>query len=168
MPSTFTTGCCPPFDPSLWNDKVITWHDKPFLRASVRAVLHAPVRLERTLRRAMAQVEGAGARPSPCLVLADDRSAWHTDLFVEVTRDVPGASMARLSGTFVTRVFEGPFRDAPKWAAEMQREVRTRGETVERLFFAWTACPSCARASGHKHVVVFARIAPGDETGLAA
>jgi hypothetical protein len=29
------TGCCPPFDPVPWQDKEVTWHDKPFLRDHV-------------------------------------------------------------------------------------------------------------------------------------
>jgi hypothetical protein len=29
--------------------------------------------------------------------------------------------MTTLSGTFLTKVYEGPYRDAGKWAADMQR-----------------------------------------------
>jgi hypothetical protein len=161
------TGCCPPFDPSQWDDKVVTWQDKPFLKARVRSVFHVPLRMSKIVPRAMAQIEGAGANPSRRLMLADDQSPWHTDLYIEVTSDVPGANMARLSGTFLTRVFDGPYRDTPKWAAEMKLEVKARGGSLERLYFGWTMCPRCARAYGHNYVVVFAQVEPGHETGMA-
>jgi hypothetical protein len=70
--------------------------------------------------------------------------------------------MAEISGTFLTKVFEGPFRDAPrwiaKWIANMKRYVAAKNRTLERLYFGYTTCPKCAKAYGKNYVVMFAKV----------
>jgi hypothetical protein len=55
------------------------------------------------------------------------------DLFIEVKKAVPGATMDSLSGTFLTKVFEAPFRNAGQWAKEMTERVAAKGRTPEKL-----------------------------------
>ena len=64
-----------------------------------------------------------------------------------------------LSGTFLTRVYDGPYRNAPKWVEEMKRWVASKGRKADKLYFAYTTCPGCAKAYGHNYVVLFARVA---------
>jgi hypothetical protein len=66
--------------------------------------------------------------------------------------------MAEISGTFLTKVFEGPFRDAPRWIANMKRYVAAKNRTLERLYFGYTTCPKCAKAYGKNYVVMFAKV----------
>ncbi len=157
-PAAQPTGCCPPFDPTLWDDKEIVWKDKPFLKEHVRALFHVPLGLGRTVTRAMEKIAGAGAAPPTGMMLADDSSPWGSDLYLDVTRPVPDADMASLSGTFLTKVFEGPFRDAGKWASEMKRYVESRGKRISKLYFDYTTCPACAKAYGKNYVVLFAKV----------
>jgi hypothetical protein len=91
-------------------------------------------------------------------MLSDEKSPWSTDLYIRVTKPVPEAHMTTLSGTFLTRVYEGPYRDAPKWAANMQSFVTARGRTLEKLYFAYTTCPACSKAYGKNYVVLFAKV----------
>jgi hypothetical protein len=154
------TGCCPPFDPRPWQDREVVWHDKPFVKERVHAFLHVPIDMARRVTRASAKIQAAGAAPEHPLMLADERSPWGSDLYLEVTRAVPGADMASLSGTFMTKVFDGPFRDAPRWAAAMEDHVAAQGRTLRRLLFGYTTCPACARAYDHNYVVMFAEVVP--------
>jgi hypothetical protein len=66
--------------------------------------------------------------------------------------------MGALSGTFLTKVFEGPFVEAPSWAAQMQAYVAGRGQTIQKLYFGYTTCPKCAKAYGKNYVVLFAKV----------
>jgi hypothetical protein len=91
-------------------------------------------------------------------MLSDETSRWGSDLYIDVTRPVPGLDMATMSGTFLTKVYDGPFRDAGKWAEDMRRYVAAKGRRLEKLYFAYTTCPSCAKAYGHNYVVLFARV----------
>jgi hypothetical protein len=157
-PTVKRTGCCQPFDPSPWQDQEITWKDEPFVQDHVRSFLHVPLRFGKHVTENQALIEAARAVPAVPLMLSDEKSAWGADLYIRVTKPVPGARMASLSGTFLTRVYEGPYRDAPKWAANMQSFVKARGKKLEKLYFAYTTCPACAKAYGKNYVVLFAKI----------
>jgi Bacterial hydrolase len=153
------TGCCPPFDPAPWQDREVTWHDKPFVRDHVACLFHVPLNMGRKVLEDMALIQAAeaGMARQP-LMLSDERSPWGTDIFIEVQRAVPGATMDHLSGTFLTKVFEGPFRQAGEWAREMQDHVAAKGRTMEKLYFGYTTCPKCAKAYGKNYVVLFAKV----------
>jgi hypothetical protein len=152
------TGCCPPFDPGPWQEKEVIWKSKPFVRDHVTCLFHVPLNMGRKVRKDMTLIEAAHAQPEHQLMLSDDKSPWGADIYIEVKKAVPGATMDQLSGTFLTKVFEGPFREAGNWAAQMNAYVVARGRTVEKLYFGYTTCPKCAKAYGKNYVVVFAKV----------
>lgn len=66
--------------------------------------------------KVMDAIEGVEAMDmEQVLVLSRDPSPWRGEHFFAVTKEVPGHQMVRLSGDFLTRVFEGPYRQAPWW-----------------------------------------------------
>jgi hypothetical protein len=136
----------------------VTWQDRPFVKTRVRTVLHIPLGFGRAVTRAKALIDTAGAQSEDNLMLADDVSPWHTDLYIAARSTVPGAQMASLSGTFLTKVYEGPFSSAPRWATDMKLHVERQHRTLEKLYFAYTTCPACAKAYGHNYVVLFAQV----------
>jgi len=91
-------------------------------------------------------------------MLTDEKSLWGADIYIDVAKDVSGAQMAKLSGTFLTKVFEGPYQNAGKWAVEMKEYVKSKGEELKKLYFSYTTCPRCAKAYGKNYVVLFAQI----------
>jgi hypothetical protein len=103
-------------------------------------------------------IDAAKAAPAQPLMLTDERSPWTSDLYIDVARPVPGAEMTTLSGTFLTKVYEGPYRDAGKWAADMRQHVEGKQQQLEKLYFAYTTCPRCAKAYGKNYVVLFAKL----------
>lgn len=153
-----STGCCPPFDPAPWRDQEIAWHGKPFVKDHVTCLFHVPLNMGRTVMKDTALIEGADAAVGHPLMLSDEKSPWGADLYIEVKGLVPQASMAYLSGTFLTRVFEGPFRNAGRWARDMTDFVAAKGRTLKRLYFGYTTCPKCAKAYGKNYVVLFAEV----------
>jgi hypothetical protein len=153
-----STACCPVFDPAPWNEREITWHDKPFVKDHVRSFLHIPLNFGAVMRRNVPPIEAAGALPDPGFVLSDERSLWGADVYIEVTKDVPGAAMTTLSGTFLTKVFEGPFRNMSQWIKEMCAFVTGQGKEVKQLYFYYTTCPKCAKLHGKNYVVILARV----------
>jgi hypothetical protein len=157
----FSTGCCPPFDPGPWQEKELVWKQKLFVKDHVRCFFHVPIQMGARVARNQRRIEAAQAAAEQPLMLCDDSSPWGTDLYIAVSRDVPGAQMTRLSGTFLTRVYEGPYRNAGKWAAEMQQYVSSKERELEKLYFAYTTCPACAKAYGKNYVVAFAQVHEG-------
>lgn len=152
------TGCCPPFDPTPWQNAEVTWKDKPFLKQHVTCLFHIPLNMGQKVTRAVQQIQAEHAEAPTQLMLSDEKSPWGADIYIAVARAIPGATMSTLSGTFLTDVFEGPFSHAGKWAEEMTDYVAARGRILDRLYFAYTTCPACAKAYGKNYVVLFAKV----------
>ncbi len=151
------TNCCARLDRQYWDERRFDWRDKLFLRDHIRAFLHIPLNFGSVISRDHAAVEGAAAYPEHPLWLTDEVSPWGSDIYVALDRPIENAELTRLSGTFLSKVFEGPYRDAGKWASEMEKYVAAQGRTVDRLFYFYATCPKCARHFGKNEVVLFAQ-----------
>ena len=158
MAGPIPTGCCPPFPPAEWQEREVTWEDHPFVKEHVVSFFHIPLNMGRAVVRAKEKIDAAGASPEHPLWLAVENSLWGSELYVDVTRPVPGATLATLSGRFLTKVYDGPFGDIPLWTEDMKGYVERKGHTLDKLYFAYTTCPRCAKVYGHNYVVLFARI----------
>jgi hypothetical protein len=157
--SVAPTGCCAPFDPSTWDRREVVWHDKLFVKEHAHSFLHVPIDMGRVMARARQAIDAAGATPPNPLVLSEDH-LFGSDLYLEVTHAVPGLRNMTLSGDFICRVFDGPYRDAPRWVETMTWAVADEGRTLRRVYFGYTTCPACAKAYGHNYVVLFAEVEP--------
>jgi len=152
------TGCCEPFNPEPWTDKEITWKDKIFVKDHVVSFLHIPLNMGKKIVKNLELIEKAEAKAPHQLMLTDENSLWGCDIYIDVSKKVPGAQMAKISGTFLAKVFEGPYQNAGKWAAEMKKYVEAKEKTLKKLYFFYTTCPKCAKAYGKNYVVLFAQI----------
>ena len=151
------TGCCKRFDPAPWQEKEVTWKDKLFLKDHVRSFLHIPLNINQVMTRDMKLIEDAGALGEQ-LMLSDEKSLWGSDIYISVSKEVPGAQMEKLSGTFLTKVFEGPYKNIGGWIKEMKEYVTTKGKELKKLYFGYTTCPACAKAYGKNYVVLLAQV----------
>ena len=153
-----STGCCEPFNPEPWQDKEIIWNNKIFVQDHVASFFHIPLNMGKKIIKNMKLIEAAGAKAGYQLMLTDEKSLWGADIYIDVSKEVPGAKMAKISGVFLTKVFEGPYNKAGEWAKEMREYVKSKGKTLNKLYFSYTTCPRCAKAYGKNYVVIFARI----------
>lgn len=152
------TGCCPRFDPEPWDDKEVVFESKRFVKDRVRSVLHIPLNFGQVMVRNMERIQASDALASPPIVLSDENSLWGADVYIAVSKDVPGAEMATISGTFLSRAFEGPYKDIRKWVAQMKDHVESKKKAMEKLYFFYTTCPTCAKAYGKNYVVLLAKV----------
>lgn len=161
-----STGCCEPFNPEPWQDpstgsgqvKEIVWKDKIFVKDHITSFLHIPLDIGKKITKNMELIERAGAKAPHQLMLTDEKSLWGADIYIDVSKEVPGAQMATLSGTFLTKVFEGPYQNVGQWAREMKEYVGNKGKNLKKLYFSYTTCPKCAKVYGKNYVVLFAQI----------
>lgn len=154
-----TTGCCPKFNPEGWDGRRLHFEDKPFVRATTKSLMHIPLNMGSVFTRVQKHIEDAGARdPEGYLVLSRDLSATEGEHLFAVTREVPGEEMTTLSGDFITRVFEGPYRKAKDWVHDMETAAEADGHTAKQVYMFYTTCPKCARAYGKNYVIGFAEI----------
>ena len=148
------TGCCPRFNPALWEDQQLHFENKLFVRATTRSVFHIPINMGRVFPRTMAAIEGADAQDmKQVLVLSRDLSTWRAEHLFAVTKNVPDHEMVRLSGNFQAKVFEGPYREAPHWYEELRTLGSNTPDSDPDIYFFYTTCPKCAKRYAKNYVV---------------
>lgn len=153
------TGCCARLDVGRWDGREIVWKDQLVVQEHIHSVFHVPLDFGKVMTRAHHALETAEAWPAEPMWLSDERSPWGSDVYLPVDREIPGQKMTHLSGRFIAKVFDGPFRDAGKWVGQAHAYVSDRGETPGETYLWYTTCPHCARKLGHNHVVVLTRVA---------
>ena len=158
-PSSSETGCCPRFQPDAWNEKTFVLDNMLFAKTSSLSFLHMPLNMNKVMTAAMKAIRAAGAElPDDYLILSRDSSPWRSDHFFRVTRKVPELERTFLSGTFLTKVFEGPFKQVPQWMKEMEAYAASKGKKADDIYAFYTTCPKCAQTYGKNYVVLFAKV----------
>ena len=97
-----------------------------------------------------------GAAPDEAAILSDENSLWGADVYIAIAKDIPGARTTTLSGTFLTKVFEGPYRNMRNWVEEMKGFVKGKENVLQKLYFFYTTCPKCSKKYGKNYVVILA------------
>ena len=156
------TQCCPKFDPEPWQEKELIWKDKPFIRETVLQFMHIPLpgTFGKAVGRMWKKIEDAQAKPdmNDFIMLATESSPWKGEIYITTTKEVPNAENVKFSGTYLTKVFDGPYNDVPKWIKEMTPYIAEKGKSVKKYYFYYTTCPKCAKKYGHNYVVTFAEV----------
>lgn len=152
------TGCCPRFDPAPWDKKEIVLKDRLFLKEHVSAFMHIPLNFGGVMKRSMEKISSSGALSSEPLMLSDENSLWGSDVYIAVSKEVSGANNVRISGTFLSKVFEGSFKEMGRFVKEMDEYVKSQNKTTKKLYFYYTTCPACAKYYGKNYVVLLAQI----------
>jgi len=154
------TGCCPKFNPAPWENKTLVWKDKLFVKGSVFCLLHTPLNMKKVITRMMQKIKAAKATVplKDFILLSRDVSSWESEQYINVSKEVPNAENVKISGTFMTKVYEGLYSEAKKWYYEMIKYVESKSEKAKKIYFYYTTCPKCYKAYGKNYVVVLAQI----------
>lgn len=150
--------CCPPFKPKAWDGKILKWKDKRFVKGKVFTVFHIPVNFGKVIARLNAKVGAAGAKVPGWLCLSDHTSKWNMDLYLAVDKEVPGLENLKMSGKFLSKVYDGPYQDTGKWCDDFREYAKKKGLTVKRWFMWYTTCPKCAKKYGKNYTVIIAEV----------
>ena len=155
--------CCPTFYPKKWSEKSFNWDRKKFIKATVPTFFHIPLapmignRITKLMKLAE-EAQKLEADKENTLVLFTDPNAFMSEIFLGVTDTVPKAKNTTLSGTFVSKVFDGAYHEVPKFIKQINRYLKNLNETAKRYFVHYAYCPKCAREAGHNYMVLFAEI----------
>lgn len=146
--------CCPPFDPAPWDGAAFEWKERLFVKARVFTLFYMPLNFGRVMRRLDKRIRGAGGTISDNLCLSDHTSKWNMDLYVAVDKEIPGVENVSLSGRFLSKVYEGPYKDTGKWCEDFGRYAKEKGADITKWFMWYTTCPKCAKKHGKNYVVI--------------
>ena len=152
------TGCCKRFNPEPWEEKEINFRDKLFLKDHVTSIFHIPLNYGKVMKRNMDKIEKAGAKAIEPLMLSDEHSSWGAEIYIAVAKEVPESAMVRISGNYLSKVFEGSYSNMGKWIKEMKAFAQSKNKKMKKIYFFYTTCPACAKAYGKSYVVLLAEI----------
>jgi hypothetical protein len=153
------TGCCPRFHPDDWTSVRLHFRDKRFVRAETRSMMHVPLNMGAVFTRVGGRMEDAGAYdPADYITLSHEISPWKAEHLFAAAKDVPGEEMIRVSGDFLTRVFEGPYSQMGEWARAMEAAAEAEGIAGAEVWFYYPTCPRCAKVYGKNYVVGLAKV----------
>ena len=153
------TNCCPRFNQEGWNEQEFHFKDKLFVKAKTRSLFHIPLNMNSVYPKTFEDIEKAGAYDeNNFIVLSYDPSAWTGEHYFAVSQNVPNHEMVTMTGDFLTKIFEGPYKNAPLWEKEMAEFVKTKGMRVKKTYFFYTTCPKCAKFYGKNYTVLVAKI----------
>jgi len=153
------TECCPRFYPEPWEEQEFIFDDKLFLKADTINFLHRPLNMSSVMKKTWKKIQDAEAdSKKEFALLSYDPSPWKGEHYFTITREVPGEENVKMSGTFLTKVFEGPYREAGSWVEAMNDYVKSQNRETEKLYFYYTTCPKCAEHYGKNYVVGFSQV----------
>lgn len=154
----FETGCCKRFNPAPWDGKTIEFKGRPFVKGHVISFFHMPLNFGQVMKGSMEKIWEAKAQADEPLMLSDENSLWGSDVYIAVGKPVPGMENVEISGTFLSKVFEGDYGKVGGWVKEMREFVKAEGKRIRKLYFFYTMCPSCAKAYGQNYTVLLAQV----------
>lgn len=152
--------CCPQFDPTPWENKEIVWNDKMFVKGETVSFFYMPLNMNSMMKRIWGAVEKseAAGEMKDWVMLSKDLSPWKCEHYLAVKKEVPGLENVKLSGTFFTKVFEGPYKEVKNWYKEMLTLAKEKEVSIDNIYFYYTTCPKCIKKWGKNYVIGFLKI----------
>ena len=150
--------CCPKFDPAPWDGKTFEWNNKLFIKDKVFTLFYMPVNFGKVMIRLNAKVEKARATMPDWICLSDHTSKWNMDVYLAVDKEVPGAENTSLSGKFLSKVYEGDFKETGKWCKDFETYAAGKSSKIKKMYMWYTTCPKCAKKYGKNYVVIVAQV----------
>jgi hypothetical protein len=155
--------CCPKFHPEKWDEKTFYWDQKPFIKESVPEFFHIPYppMIGKKITKMMKLAEGAHMieeNKEDVLLLFTDPHPFKSNIYLSVTGSVPNANNTTLSGTFISKVFDGDYNDIPKFIKQMNTYLDGKNKKAKSYYVHYAYCPKCAEREGHNYMVFFAQV----------
>jgi len=150
--------CCPKFNPELWDNKIITWNNKKFIKDKVFTLFYMPINFGSAMKRMISLVEKNNIKTPSNICLSDHTSKWNMDVYLAVDKEVPEAENITLSGKYLSKVYEGNFKDTGKWSEDFTNFAKEKGFNIKKWYMWYTTCPKCAKKYGKNYVVIIAQI----------
>ncbi|MFZ6034738.1 MAG: hydrolase [Patescibacteria group bacterium] len=149
--------CCQEFDPRPWDKKVITWNGKKFIKARVFTIFYMPINFGQVILRILKNAREQKVRLQQ-ICLSDHTSKWNMDIYVAVDKEVSGYENTKMTGRFLSKVYEGDFKETGNWCADFEKFAKTKNAQIKKMYMFYTTCPACAKKYGRNYVVIIGKI----------
>lgn len=155
--------CCPKFDSEKWDEKEFNWENKHFIKESIPTLFHIPFppMIGKKITKMWKMAEESKAvisEKEDVLVLFTDPHAFRSEIYLSVAGNVPDIENIKISGLFISKVFDGPYNAIPKYVKQMNEYLASKEKKAKKYYVHYAYCPKCAKKFGHNHMILFAEV----------
>lgn len=155
--------CCPKFNTEKWDKKILNWNNKKFIKDSIPTFFHMPFppMIGKSITKMWKVVGEAGANApdnEDTLILFRDPSAFKSEIYISVEKEVPSENNILISGNFVSMVFDGGYNAIPEFIKTMDKYLAEEGKKAKDYYIHYAYCPKCAKKFGHNYMILFAQV----------
>lgn len=150
--------CCPKFNPKPWDEKVFSWKNKKFIKDKVFTLFYMPVNFGSVISRLMKKADEAKAKSKDYMCLSEHTSMWNMNICVAVDKKVKGVKNVTMSGKYLSKVYEGEFKDTGIWMKDFESFAKNKKTKIKKIYMWYTTCPKCAKKWGKNYVVIIGEI----------
>lgn len=142
------------------------WNNKQFIKEAIPTFFHTQFlpMIDKKITKMMALATSQNkidAKKDEVLVLFQDPSAFKSNIYILVTGDVPRVNNVKISGSFMAKVYDGPYNAIPKFVKDMNMYLEKEGKKIpknDEYYIHYAYCPKCEKKYGHQYMILFARI----------
>lgn len=164
--TTNNQECCPKFNTKQWDKKTFNWNNKRFVKETIPTLFHIPFppMIGKKITKMMELATGSDkidTKKDEVLVLFQDPSAFKSNIYISVTGNVPGANNVKIPGTFMAKVYDGPYNAIPKFVNDMNTYLEKEGKRIpknDEYYIHYAYCPKCEKKYGYNYMILFAKI----------
>lgn len=155
--------CCPVFHPEKWNNKNFNWNHKQFIKTSVPTLFHIPFppMIGKKISKMMKMAEDSNKlleNMEDVLLLFTDPHPFKSEIYLSVTGDVPNSNNTTISGTFMSKVFDGSYNTIPKFIKQMDEYLSALNKKSKKYYVHYAYCPKCSKKYGNNYMILFAEV----------
>jgi hypothetical protein len=155
--------CCPKFNPAKWHEKSFVWKEKKFIKASVLTFFHIPFspmlgKKITNMTKIAEDAQKLSASKDDILLLFSDPHPFKSELYLSVTGNVPNIVNCTISGKYLSKVFDGKYKQLPSFIKEMDTYLNSQNKKAKKYYVHYAYCPKCAKDFGHNYMVLFAEL----------
>lgn len=155
--------CCPVFHPEKWDKKTFKWNQKQFIKDTIPTLFHIPFppMIGKKITKMMKMAEDSNKlleNMEDVLLLFTDPHPFKSEIFLSVTGDVPNSNNTTISGTFMSKVFDGSYNTIPKFIKQMDEYLSTQNKKSKKYYMHYAYCPKCTKKFGNNYMILFAEV----------
>jgi len=155
--------CCVKFNPKKWDGKTFHWKEKKFIKEDIHTFFHIPLpssinKKVTNMCKLSEDAKTVSAKKDEVLLLFRDPSAFNSEIYLSVTKNVPGANNVKISGTFVAKVYSGGYNAVPKFIKQLNEYLAKENKKAKDYYVHYAYCPKCANKYGDNYMIIFAEI----------
>ena len=148
--------CCPEFKPKPWDEKEIKWDGKFFVKDTIISAFHIPLNFKSVVEKNVKKIDTAKSGTKNPVIVVDELSPFHSHIYISVTKPVADCNDVKLTGQFLSKVFEGPYSKMKSYIKEMNEYVKSKGKITKKNYFFYPTCPKCSKKYGKNYTVILA------------